>query len=419
MTQTNTIANDTPIGRRHDLDAIRTGAFALLILYHIGMFYVPWDWHVNSQRPQDWLEPVMRLTSPWRLTLLFLVSGAATRLLLENYRRQGTGAEERLAGSRLLRLGLPLLFGMLVIVPPQAYYEIVQHVRDNGIAPNIYHNALTADFWVRYISARGNWCDAEGCLTTPTWNHLWFVAYVLFYSLLMAMMAGMAKSRLNHWTTVMERLLSGAGLFIWPIAFLALIRIGLSPRFPVTHDLVNDLYTHALSFSAYGFGFLLVTAPRLTEQLQRYRHLSLGLAMVSYATFALYMSLNAGSDPGALLRNLMRLVYAVDQWAFIAAILGYAARYVHGASPLMKYLSGGIFTFYIVHQTLIVVTAANVERLGLPLFAEMGLVLGVTVAGSILAYELGKRLGVFGLLLGVSAAKRPLSHAIQTRVISS
>src|SRR5690606_23576820 len=59
-----------PPVRRHDLDWIRVGAFLLLILYHVGMFYVPWDWHVKSGYELVWLEPVMQLTNPWRLTLL-------------------------------------------------------------------------------------------------------------------------------------------------------------------------------------------------------------------------------------------------------------------------------------------------------------------------------------------------------------
>ena len=42
------IASPALPGRRHDLDWIRVGAFMLLILYHVGMFYVPWDWHVKS-----------------------------------------------------------------------------------------------------------------------------------------------------------------------------------------------------------------------------------------------------------------------------------------------------------------------------------------------------------------------------------
>jgi len=73
--------------RRPDLDWIRVGAFFLLILYHVGMFYVPWDWHVKSPRPVEWLQPVMHLTNPWRLTLLFLVSGAATRFLTDGFPR--------------------------------------------------------------------------------------------------------------------------------------------------------------------------------------------------------------------------------------------------------------------------------------------------------------------------------------------
>ena len=60
--------------RRYDLDWIRVGAFFLLILYHVGMFYVPWDWHVKSPHPVEALEWGMFLTNPWRLTLLFLVS---------------------------------------------------------------------------------------------------------------------------------------------------------------------------------------------------------------------------------------------------------------------------------------------------------------------------------------------------------
>ena len=34
--------------RRHDLDWVRVCAFGLLVLYHVGMYYVTWDWHVKS-----------------------------------------------------------------------------------------------------------------------------------------------------------------------------------------------------------------------------------------------------------------------------------------------------------------------------------------------------------------------------------
>src|SRR5687767_9355722 len=112
--------------RRIDLDWIRIGAFLVLILYHVGMYYVSWDWHVKSPAASRTLEPLMLAVNPWRLALLFLVSGAATAFML---RRLAPGP---LARSRSLRLLVPLLFGMFVVVPPQAYFEVVEKVAYTG-----------------------------------------------------------------------------------------------------------------------------------------------------------------------------------------------------------------------------------------------------------------------------------------------
>ncbi len=33
------------------MDWLRIGAFALLIVYHIGMVFVPWNYHVKTAHP--------------------------------------------------------------------------------------------------------------------------------------------------------------------------------------------------------------------------------------------------------------------------------------------------------------------------------------------------------------------------------
>ena len=54
--------------RRHDLDWVRVAAFALLVLYHVGMFYVAdWDWHVKSAYLAEWLQWPMRVVNQWRM----------------------------------------------------------------------------------------------------------------------------------------------------------------------------------------------------------------------------------------------------------------------------------------------------------------------------------------------------------------
>src|SRR3546814_12802835 len=85
------------------LDWIRVGAFGLLILFHVGMFYVTWDWHVKSDHVSHAIEPLMLASSPWRLTLLFLVSGVATRFITDKL------APGALAGRRTGRVLPPLL----------------------------------------------------------------------------------------------------------------------------------------------------------------------------------------------------------------------------------------------------------------------------------------------------------------------
>ena len=70
-------------GRRHDIDALRVLAFAVLILYHVGMFYVPdWGWHVKSGHSFEWLKWPMMLVNQWRMSLLFLISGVASIMYL-------------------------------------------------------------------------------------------------------------------------------------------------------------------------------------------------------------------------------------------------------------------------------------------------------------------------------------------------
>ncbi|MBP7703794.1 MAG: acyltransferase family protein [Caulobacter sp.] len=381
-------------GRRHDLDWIRVGAFFLLILYHVGMFYVPWDWHVKTPRPVEWLEPVMMLTNPWRLTLLFLVSGAATRFMADKL------TAGSLAGQRIGRLLPPLLFGMLVIVPPQTYYQIVEALGYGG---------SFAAFYGKYLTASGGWIIDGERLITPTWNHLWFVAYLIVYTLVLAVMVGIARKplvRLGDWLG--ERL-TGWWLLLAPIAWLAFARLVLMPRFEITHAFGGDWYNHAMSFMAFLLGFLIARSEAFKASTIRLRWPALILAVCAWAAFATYAWIwrADGATPPEALRQTMRVVYAVDQWCAILAILGFGARHLNRGGPVLGYLTLGVFSFYIVHQTVIVVAAYNLSRLGLNQGVEAGLVIGLTFAACFATYEVVRRVPILRPLFGLKYASPP------------
>src|SRR6478735_12601053 len=106
--------------RRHDIDALRALAFLLLILYHVGMYYVAgWPWHIKSPHAVDWLRWPMVIVNVWRMDLVFLISGVAFGFLSRGL------APLALIRQRALRLLLPLVFGMAVVVPYQAYAQAV------------------------------------------------------------------------------------------------------------------------------------------------------------------------------------------------------------------------------------------------------------------------------------------------------
>jgi glucan biosynthesis protein C len=383
------------IDRRPDLDWIRVGAFFLLILYHVGMFYVPWDFHVKTVRPVDWLEPVMQLTNPWRLTLLFLVSGAATRFMADKMSAGG------LARTRTLRLLMPLVFAMFVIVPPQSYYEILE--KSPQLAEPFW------SFYGKYATASGNWCDADGCLITPTWNHMWFVAYLLVYSLLLAGVWAVARERLCKLGERLSEGLRGWGLLVWPIVVLTTFRIVLMPLFEVTHALVDDWYTHSVSLAAFLFGFLTAKSLTLRDEFIRLRWPALVLALLAWAVFATYAWHYRAdhSQPPEVLRQVMRGVYAIDQWCAISAILGFGAKHLTRGGPMLTWLTLGVFPFYIVHQTVIVVAGYHLARMGMNQALEASIMITITFGACLLTYEVVRRVAVLRPLFGLKYRAKP------------
>jgi len=388
--------------RRYDLDWIRICAFGLLVLYHVGMYYVTWDWHVNSPHASHALEPLMLLSSPWRLSLLFLVSGAATAFLWERCRREGS----RFLGPRSWRLLLPLVFGMLVIVPPQSYFEVVEQL------PGGYHDGYFA-FWARYLAGDGTFCRDGDCLDLPTWNHLWFVAYLWCYTVVLWALLRFAPRACTAAVERVRHLLSRPGGLLWPLAWLVVARMALVGRFESTHALVDDWYNHAQYLPLFLLGYALARPGALWERIERARWPALAAALASWMFIAWYFGhYRDDAVPPEALRWLQRLLWPVQQWGAIVAILGFARRHAPGDSPARRYLTGAVFPVYILHQTVIVVLAVKLGPLDLRPWLEGPLLVLATFALCLAGYESIRRIGwlrpLFGL--GRRPRTRPLAR---------
>jgi glucan biosynthesis protein C len=372
-------------GRRADLDWIRVGAFGLLIVYHVALVYAPWDWHVHSQHYFGWLKGGAVITNPWRLALLFLVSGCAVRLM--SVRR--TAGE--VARGRLERLIPPLVFGVLVIVPPQAYIEAISKFGFMG----------TYVDWMAWQFA------GPGLARIPL-NHLWFAFYILMYSAVAVLL--LAKPQwVARLETLAARHLAGWRILALPIAYLIAVRILLYPLFGVTNRFSVDWYNHSVVLVVFVFGFIIVRQAAVWRDLETMRGWALAIAAVALPTLIAFEMHPGGA---AFLGVPRAVIFATVQWSVIAAILGFGSLYLRGTDgPVLRWLSQAIFPCYLVHQTILVAAGFWLLPHGLAPGLEAALLIGITFAGSVAVYEIVRRIGWLRPVMGLKPLGRRKARA--------
>ena len=86
------------------------------------------------------------------------------------------------------------------------------------------------------------------------------------------------------------------------------------------------------------------------------------------------------------------VVYGIDQWAVITAVLGFGSRHLRDRrSAALTYLTEATFPLYLAHQTVLVAAVWIVRPAGLPAGPEALLLALSTFVGSLIIYEGVKR----------------------------
>ena len=366
--------------RHYGLDWLRIGAFALLIFYHVGMFFVPWDWHVKTRSPDDWVAIPMLATAPWRLALLFVVSGYASATIIGKGRTPLGFVRERSA-----RLLIPTLFAMAVIIPPQPWIELMFK---HGYTQNYLH------FWTQDYFRFGK----LGGIDMPTWQHLWFVVYLWVYSLVLAVLAAVGVGQTQR---IFDRIFGGIGLLLIPLVWALIVVWWLGRGVEITHNLVADP-AHITYLPAFLFGVGLAKSDATLAAARRWWPVALTLAVAGYTAVALIEWQYPGDMVAPPVASaIYRTARAIHGWMTIVALLGLADRFLNHDHPWRKTLTEAVFPFYIIHQTVIVVVGWYLLPLALPQLAEFAILIAATVAGCWAFYLIGRRFGWLRPLIGL------------------
>lgn len=388
------------MNRHYGMDWLRIGAFGLLIFYHVGMFFVPWDWHVKTAAPADWVAIPMRASNAWRLPLLFVVSGYASAALLA----RSSGAGGVFLRDRTARLMIPTLFAMVTFIVPQPWVELQ------------FKHGYTASLGYFWFHDYFSFSEIAG-IVVPTWQHLWFVVYLWAYTIALVALRWIISPHWREWLVAKAGLVLSGGWVIAAPIILILARLAeFWPGSEETHALLDDGPAHLLYFPMLLFGVLLRQSAPVWAAIRVWWKIAAALALAGYATVTMVELIYPGSlVPPFAWQVAFAAGHTALTWCAIIAAIGVADRYWNVDKPLRATLTEAVFPFYIIHQTIIVVLGWYLLLLHLHPVIEFVLLVLTTVAGCWLFYRIGREIPIFRVLIGL----RPKSASADRALPSS
>lgn len=341
--------------RRYDIDWLRVIAIGLLLIYHIGIAFQPWGVFIGFIQSGQSLEsiwPAMAWLNIWRIPLLFFVSGMGVGFAIK--RRSW----KQLLLERTRRILLPLVFGVLVIVP------------------------LHVLLWQKYYSQDLSFAPGQG--------HLWFLSNIFTYVLLLSPLFFYLKKneegRLSRW--IRKGFSRSTGFLIMAGCF-TLESILVDPEsFPM---FAMSLHGFVLGLIAFLSGFLCIHAGEaFWIMVQKWRWPLLAMALALYLARYLVFKLEGPN-----------YLNAIESCAWIFAALGFANRHLNRPGKTLSYLSKGAYPIYILHMIFLYLASYLLFPLEISAWMKFILVIVLTGAGCFASYELIRRIPFIRPLFGL------------------
>jgi hypothetical protein len=331
----------------------------------------------------------------WHMPLFFVLAGWSVARALA-FRSAKQFLKER--GKRLL---IPLLFGCLIYAMPIKYielregqdlnfaeYKVTQRWQEDfkKLSPDLelpsmpeYKKSFT-EFIPEFFS------DSKRF----SWSHLWFLAYLLAFSIIYLPLLRYLRKRYNN-TNVKSFWL------LWiPLLILVMIQIFVRPYAKNIYNLFND-WANVLYFSIYFLsGYFSALFPELERKMHRSRW---GFFALSLNAMILLLFITLGVFEGKLVAFAAQ---AVAGWGFTLFLLGIANQKIHTTGRIQRYLGQSAYPIYLSHQIVVVSLALLIIQLPWGILPKLLVLLTGSVGGVFLLYHaVLNRFSIFRFFHGI------------------
>lgn len=358
--------------RRYGLDWLRVFVVFLLFPFHTARIFDWWEINYIKDVPNAFSSWFVAVVGAWFMPLLFVIAGFSAFHALQK-RTSWEYIKER-----ILRLFIPLLFGLVLIVPVQGYYASLQH---EGFTGN----------YIQYLGQYFmDFHDISGYTGGFTPAHLWFILYMFVISI--CMLPIMLRLRTPK---------EGPRAKGWLL--LAFVPMTVAEALPSFGG--KNLFFYALLFL---FGFLIARSKDMIAMIRRMRFGTLIAALVLSPVYIALASSLGWPNGITLLSGSLSMLRNLSVWLIILALIGLADTYLNKPVPVLSYLSSASYPVYVLHQSVMIVLAYYVVATDfLPYVKFIVIMIGTLVACTLL-YEVFRHFVWMRFVLGI---KKPPANA--------
>jgi peptidoglycan/LPS O-acetylase OafA/YrhL len=359
------MANDfeTTTERQYYIDWLRILLIISVYLFHVGMIFNTWEWHVkNDIQYGGLLRQVMIFLHNWRMPLLFMISGAGTWYALKNI------SAGRYLLERSRRLLVPLVAGIFILVPVQVYIEKIDRYSSLlAFYPHMFEG----------IYPVGNF----------SWHHLWFIAYLFVIALIISPFLNMLRSSrfmamVGNMVPVLTKSF-GLNIVIIPLFVSQVILRNFFEQ--ETHALVNDWATITYYLIFFLAGFILLPVRSIAGAMTRYRRIYLAETAIMMTVM---LMARKHVDAGRAAEVVYDVAALVMSWTCAVAVTGYGRKYLDRNPSFRKTANEAIYPFYLLHQPALVITGYLVVRLEIPVILKVVLIMASSLVMIVPVYWL-------------------------------
>jgi len=329
-------------GRRPDIDLLRVIVVLMLVPFHAACAFDPYgSIQIQKQSPINGCIVFVDFVSHFGMPLLFMFAGMNLWFALQKH----TGDE--VSAERAKRLGIPLLFGCVVLIPPMVYLCQVEVLPS---PPSIW--AFYAWFFTHFglTTYDGGW--------TP--GVLWFIFYLWLFSAICIPVIDHAnkKARVEKKEGIKHR-----HELPFPVrCILYLLVPGVIATAAIPLPILSWGAQNMVYYGIYFvIGILMARYPPAQDVIDSLGFPCLVLGVATYLLEKFAFPATMGSWSLAWVLSLMN--YGFGSWFWVLAFLGLGHRYIRTGGRVLTYLAEASYPFYVLHATVLGVVAFFIIKL--------------------------------------------------------